>query len=400
MNQSRKHFIAFLWHASFLAFTMAFVEVNTVLPSLVLKAGGGSFSIGFITALTTGIPLLGQLFFASILVSKPKKKPYLLLGIYLRTLSLATISFLLSSSLSGMVLLALIFIVLGIFSFSGVFAGICYTDLLGKSIARDVRREFMAFRQIISSGLALVGGLFARYIVQRFEYPTNYSVMFLIAATSLGIASIGFWAIREESVDTTELPGFWEILKSIPKTIKTDANLKNYVLFTNATGFGLIIIPFYVLLAKKSFGLTGENIGNFLLLQMIGMTAAGFFWGYYLNKSGYKKILKWCIFIGALIPILALFLSKTTASLYALVFLFSGITLSARKMSFEGLLIEITNEKNRALYTGTAGALNLVTALLPLLMGSLVNFVGFTIIFTFSSLFILSGTLFLKAIKA
>lgn len=80
--------------------------------------------------------------------------------------------------------------------------------------------------------------------------------------------------------------------------------------------------------------------------------------------------------------------------------MFSGITLSARKMSFEGLLIEITNEKNRALYTGTAGALNLVTALLPLLMGSLVNFVGFTIIFTFSSLFILSGTLFLKAIKA
>lgn len=81
--------MAFLWHASFLAFTMAFVEVNTVLPSLVLKAGGGSFSIGFITALTTGIPLLGQLFFASILVSKPRKKPYLLLGIYLRTLSLA-----------------------------------------------------------------------------------------------------------------------------------------------------------------------------------------------------------------------------------------------------------------------------------------------------------------------
>jgi len=81
MRKEKRHFIAFVWHASFLALTMAFVEVNTVLPSLVLKAGGNSFSIGLITAITTGIPLLVQIIFAGLLMSRPRKKPFLLLAL-------------------------------------------------------------------------------------------------------------------------------------------------------------------------------------------------------------------------------------------------------------------------------------------------------------------------------
>ncbi|AKI97723.1 MFS transporter [Kosmotoga pacifica] len=396
--EERRHFFAFIWHASFLALTMAFVEVNTVLPALVLKAGGNSFSIGLITAITTGIPLLVQIIFAGLLMARTRKKPFLLLGIYLRVFSLASIGFLLRSDMTGSLLLLMIFLIISIFSFSGVFAGICYTDLLGKSIAKN-RRKFMAFRQIVGSFLSLVGGYLARMVVSKIPYPNNYSMMFFIAAFSLALGSIGFWMIREESSEITSYPGFWKIIKSIPATLKGDSNLRGYILFTNMTGFGLILIPFYVLLAKETFGLTGENVGNFLFLQMIGMLIAGFFWGNYLHRKGFKKLLYLCAIFGSTLPILALLLSKTNANLYMLIFLLTGITLSARKMGFEGLLIEISNNENRALYTGISGAFNLVTALLPLVMGMIIDSLGFAVVFVFSSVFIFSGILYLNRIK-
>lgn len=399
MRKEKRHFIAFVWHASFLALTMAFVEVNTVLPSLVLKAGGNSFSIGLITAITTGIPLLVQIIFAGLLMSRPRKKPFLLLGIYLRVLALAFMGFMLKSSLTGGILLVMIFLVISVFSFSGVFAGICYTDLLGKTIAGKSRRKFMAFRQIVGSLLSFGGGFLARMVISKVPYPNNYSVMFFVAAISLAIGSLGFWLIHEPPVKIISYPGFWKILKSIPATLKKDSNLRNYIMFSNLTGFGLILIPFYVLLAKKTYGLSGENVGNFLFLQMIGILVAGFFWGSYLQRRGFKKLLYVCALFGGTLPVLSLFLSKAGVNFYALIFLLTGIALSARKMGFEGLLIEISNNENRALYTGISGAFNIVISILPLIMGALIDFIGFEIVFSLSSFSIFSGILYLRRIR-
>ena len=170
-------------------------------------------------------------------------------------------------------------------------------------------------------------------------------------------------------------------------------------MFSNLTGFGLILIPFYVLLAKKTYGLSGENVGNFLFLQMIGILVAGFFWGSYLQRRGFKKLLYVCALFGGTLPVLSLFLSKAGVNFYALIFLLTGIALSARKMGFEGLLIEISNNENRALYTGISGAFNIVISILPLIMGALIDFIGFEIVFSLSSFSIFSGILYLRRIR-
>ncbi|MFO7881492.1 MAG: MFS transporter [Kosmotogaceae bacterium] len=399
MRVEKQNFLGFIWHAIFLALTMAFVEVNTVIPSMIMESGGGGFAVGLSTAIMVGIPLLVQLLFAGYLTTKPRKKPFLIFGIYLRIAALFGIVFLLRSRFESTMLLLLIFIILSIFSFSGVFAGICYTDLLGKGVALQDRKTFMTFRQIAGSGLSLLGAFLARYIVGNIGYPNNYSIMFFIAAISLVIASFGFFAINEKKIDTKKMPGFWTIMKSIPLTLKKDTNLLNYILFTNFTGFGLVLIPFYVMLAKENFGLSGENVGNFLLFQMGGMLLAGFMWRRFLLKRGLKKLLQRCVIIGTFIPILSLILAKTSVELFVVIFLLSAITLSARKISFEWLLIEITDDENRSLYTGVAGALNLVTALLPLLLGTMIEAIGFLPVFIASSVSIISGLFFLNKIR-
>ena len=46
MRDSKHNFIAFLWHALFLAFVTTFIDVNTVFSSLILKIGGTSVHVG------------------------------------------------------------------------------------------------------------------------------------------------------------------------------------------------------------------------------------------------------------------------------------------------------------------------------------------------------------------
>ncbi len=69
---------AFFWHAFFLAVTTSFTEVNTVMPALVLRAGGSAFTVGALTAIMLGLPLITQLFFAGYLSTRQRKKPQLL----------------------------------------------------------------------------------------------------------------------------------------------------------------------------------------------------------------------------------------------------------------------------------------------------------------------------------
>lgn len=85
---SKHNFYAFLWHAGFLAFAQNFMDVDTVIPAMLIDSGGGAIHIGIMTAIMMGGSSFTQLFFAPYISNKPFKKKYLLLGINSRILSL------------------------------------------------------------------------------------------------------------------------------------------------------------------------------------------------------------------------------------------------------------------------------------------------------------------------
>jgi hypothetical protein len=65
----------------------------------------------------------------------------------------------------------------------------------------------------------------------------------------------------------------------------------------------------------------------------------------------------------------------------------------------QGILLEITNNDNRAIYAGISGTLSLTTAIFPLIAGSLIEFFGFTVIYTITSPLVMTSLFFLKPIK-
>jgi hypothetical protein len=142
---SRNNYICFLWHATLLALTQNFMDVDTVVPAMMIDAGGTSVHIGLLTAIWVGGSKLSQLLFAPFLSGQPVKKNMLLAGINTRIVSLAGIGvlFALSTGIPDAAVITAIFVLIVLFSLSGGFANITYTDILGKSVLDTRRKRFL-----------------------------------------------------------------------------------------------------------------------------------------------------------------------------------------------------------------------------------------------------------------
>ena len=58
------NYYAFIWHTSFLALAMNFMDVDTVIPAMLVEAGGNGLHIGLMTAIMFGGSSFTQLIFA------------------------------------------------------------------------------------------------------------------------------------------------------------------------------------------------------------------------------------------------------------------------------------------------------------------------------------------------
>ena len=399
-KNSKRNFKAFIWHSTFLALASNFMDVDTIIPSMLIKAGGTSIHLGLLTAIMLGGSSLFQLVFAGFLSNKPLKRKYMLLGINLRVAALLSLAFLFlkSASLSGDLTILLIFLFISIFSLSGSFAGVSYTDILGKAVKEKKRLKFFSTRQVINSIGIFSSALIVRKLIRYYEYPINYSVLFLCAGILLLIATLGFWMIKEPPSMVKAKKGLIEFFKLIPSEIKKNVNLKYYLLIINSLGLGLSLLPFVILYAKVNFGLSYNLIGNFLFFRTVGMLIAGLLLFKYSKRIKYKTLLKISLILGMLPPLLSLIFSNTQ-TIYQLIFIVSGIFAASYSISVSGVLLEISTNENRAVYAGISGAGNILTTLFPLFAGVLIELLGYHIVFISVAFVVLSSYLFVMKLQ-
>jgi len=285
-----------------------------------------------------------------------------------------------------------------IFSFSGAFSGIAYNDILGRAIEHRSRKSFFIVKQTLASVGILASAILARQALQLLSYPQNYSVLFLIAGGLLLIATLGFWIIKEEPVQIKEKLSLGKRITLLKDAFVKDKNLRNYLYLTNLVSIGFAIIPFLIAYAKTNFGLTSADTGNFLILQVFGMIVSTLIYRFASKGQRYKGILSIFIISGSLLPVLAL-LFHDNKSLYFSLFFLSGIVLASSQISLPGILLEISTDENRAIYTGLSGLGSIGVILYPVLAGIVIQNFGYTVIFIFTSLLILSSFYFSRKVR-
>ena len=125
------------------------MDIDTVIPAMLVEAGGNGFHIGLMTAIMLGGSSFTQLIFAPFISNQPYKKKFLLLGINTRIISLLFMSIMLYFSITGGHTIWLIFILITFFSLGGAFANVSYTDILGKSVDQSLRKSFFSMKQVV-----------------------------------------------------------------------------------------------------------------------------------------------------------------------------------------------------------------------------------------------------------
>ena len=389
---SKHNFKAFIWHGLFLALASQFMEVNTVIPSMLIKLGADSFHLGMLTAIMIGGASFMQLIFSLLLQNTAFKKPFLLLGINIRILMLLLLGglFYFSSHLSLFWLLLLVYLFIVIFSFSGSFANVSFVDIIGKTINKEQRKRFFSLKQVFRSVGVLVSALVAGYLLKILDYPLNYFILFATAGALLFLASLGFWSIREHVASGKNRISISFFNRRMREEWRNNPNLRAYLLIINFLGVGVSMVPFFLILYKENMGLSFDKVGDFLIFQTIGMLSGSLYLYFRSGKTRYQRILFFDVFLAIGILVLALIL-QSNAQWFSLIFILTGLYFSTYKVVVEGILVEISDNENRTLYTGIAGAGNLFPMLLPILVGFLLKYFSFTWIFIGLMLVVLAG---------
>ncbi len=399
-ENSRINFRAFIWHGIFLSLASNFMDVHTIIPSMLIKAGGGAILLGLLTTIMVGGSGLMQIVFANFLSNKMHKKKPLIVAISLRVIALLVLALLLfkSNAINNNLFILSIFILISIFSFSGSYASISYTDIMGKSILDNKRKQFFSLKQVISSIGIFASAIIVRGLLKSFSYPDNYGILLLTAGILLFVASLGFWKIKEISIEVKKKRSFLEFFKMIPQEISQNPNLKNYLFIINFLGLGFSFIPFMILFAKKNFELSAALIGNILLFKIIGMLITSLILYKRSNHFEYKKLLYFSFVFGASLPILSLIFSNNYF-VYQLIFVLSGVFITAFGIARNGILVEISNNENRAIYAGISGAGSILPTIFPLIAGILISACGYNITFIIVSLIIVTSFVFIKKLN-
>jgi len=398
MDDKKRVYIIFLWHAFFLAITMSMIEFNTVFPSLISSLTGSKIIFGAIYSIMFGVPLIFNVMFGHYLSSKKFKKKFLLLGINLRAFSflgMAFFTYKYANQNPSMVIMSLFFWVF-LFSFSGGFAGIIYTDLIGKFLKKGERGNLYAFKQFFSSIGFLTGGLIIAFTfnVSSVSYPYNYTLVLFMGFIGLLIASGAFWYIKEPPSKIEKQESFFVFVKKIPAVLKSDKRFSRFILVENLTSFSLMILPFYIVYAQEIFDTT---LLSFYLFAIIGGSViSNLFWGIISKKLNSKIVIKLCIFIGALIPIFSLIIVPLGPYYFTIIFVLIGFIRSGRIIGFDPYLLDIAPEPKRTTYLGIRGTLSILTVVLPLLGGLFIELIGYTFTFYIVTIVMFLSLLLLK----
>lgn len=380
-NISKHNFRAFVWHAGFLALAKNFTDTDTIIPAMITEAGGGALHIGIMTAIMLGGSSITQLFFAPGISNKNYKKPFLLWGINLRILSLFGLGILLLvlQKDTGSFIMAPMFLFITLFSLAGAFANVSFTDIIGKSILAEKRKTLFSARQIISGVLMIGGALAAREVLTLDKFPVNYALMFFFGATLLLTASAGFWRIKETVPSALRIKGIKNFFRVLKTELKQNKKLIYFLGFINTQGIAIAFLPFVVLYGKEVFQTQSSDTGSFLLFKVAGIVIVSIMVLLGAKKIKYNILLYGNVFL-SLGAAAMVFLITDTASL-KYIFIIGGLIHSLYAITMNGLLLEISGNENRALYTGFAGAGNILPAIFPPLGGIVIELFGFSIFF-------------------
>jgi MFS family permease len=397
LTTNQRNFTAGLWHGAFLAMGVSMTDPTTVISSFVVDLTGSTIWVGGLATILTVAGALPQLFVARWVEPRPRKMPFLMAAIYLRIISWAVLAYAIFAvgDSRPMTLAWLLVGMLVIFYAGGGLGNIPYTDIIGKIIPPDRRGAYFGGMGALAGPLSLAAALAAKQILAKVAYPNNYALLFGLAAAALAIASLGFWVMKEPTVESAANRATKTWREYSQHLQYAGGNLKTLIAAQLLTGFSLMVIPFYVVYAREAINAPMSAVGWFLFAQISGAVLFNLLWARLVDHSGSRRMLTFCAVIAAATPLLAIALSTFSWPALLPVFLLVGATVAGRKVGYQSALLDLAPASERSTYAALNAVLILPVAFLSLAAGLFLQHWSYTALFLLASFFIGLGAIVL-----
>jgi MFS family permease len=397
-NKKSDHYKNIL-HGFFLSVGTTIAEPHTILPLIISHFGGGAILIGFFSSLLRGGAIIVQLYAAFHAQSYPKLLPYFRRVLITRFFAwfLIGVAILLFGQTNSNLTLWSIGIGLFIFSFSAGFGAIYFREITAKIFTHKFRGYTMSIRQFFSGLGALLSGVTAGYILEVYEAPFSFGILFIISAFLMGF---GYWAIGTVAEPikvkiSQKEKSFKEFLKNALKTLKSDSQLKIQVsTFLLAYSY-LFALPFIILDAKTKISLDGTAIGVLITAQMVGSMFSNLVWAKLSSKGLNKLISNITIFMTIIAISLAFFASSIFS--YMTIFFIVGASIDGNRIASSNLLMILAPEEKRPIYSALQTNILSFGMFFSILGGVILTLTSYTFLYSFTiACLVLSFTLSFK----
>ncbi len=369
-------------------FNLAFAltSPSTVLPLFMSKLTASRVLIGLASTLESVGWFLPQILMAVATLHQPKQMPFYRKTALLRGTSFAlfTLCIFIFRGKNPLFLLLSFFVFFTIYALSGGLAGVAFTHIVGKTIPQHKRGSFFGIRIFFGGSLAVLGGIVVRRLLNQYQYPINFGVIFLFACVLIIIALLSFSLIKEPktSAQLEKRSPKDNFLKGI-RIFKEDKRFKQLIISRVLIGTYMMGLPFYVIFAREVLNIHQGAVGIFLSFEMAGYVLSNLLWGYLSNRVSNSLVLFLTALCASFPPIL-LFSSwklHLPQEFFFFIFFFLGATNSGSIIGGTNYLLEISPEKDRPIYIGFMNSLVGPTIFLSAVGGLVIQLTSFTVLY-------------------
>jgi len=364
----------------------------TFLPAYILLLSGGSeLMVGVALSVNALGMMLTPLIGANLIEHRKRVLPVgFLTGGAMRAsvLLIALSGFFLQSEAA---LIAIIICLLFFGLFQGM-QGVIFNFLMSKVIPVSKRGRLTGLRNFLagvtSAGVAWVGG---HYFLGDDPTAVGYSWIFLLAfvLTSVGLALLLF--IREPEPPTVQRKqNLFDRLQDLPELLREDPAFTRYFLARSLATMGRMAMPFYILYAGQSLGLTGQLLGMVTFAFTLAGTVSNLVWGNLADRSGFRLVFLLSIALWVVATLLLIFSSGVF--LTVLVFIGIGAAVQGFQNSSQNLTLEFGVRDDLPIRIAIANTASEVAGTIgPLLGGLLAAYFGYLSVFICSIGFLVIG---------
>jgi MFS family permease len=382
----------------------AFFSPDTVVPGLVKQLIDSAFAIGLVSAIFRIGWLLPQLAVARAINDKPRKRPYLLVGLVGR-IAFFLVALILQSRLprfpAMLVLCTACFV---FFTSSDALAGVAWFDIMARAIPPKIRGRMLGIGQAISGLIGIGAGALIKLILEHGSFPDNYALIFALAGLMLIPSSIGCLLIREPPPDVIEEQEEHQRTKSWTKRLMADPDYRQLTICRILIGMMALATPFYVTHAQTVLQLPESAIGDFIIAQTITGVIVSAVLGVVHERQGPRAIVRIGAAAATVAPIFALAAHLAgggwLAHIYPIVFVSLGIANATWIMGFFNYVLEIAPDGMRAAYVGTINSIVWPLTLASVVGGWLLEVTSYTVLFVATAVFVGASFLFSLGLKS